>query len=51
MSVTLDFENNLWAMADKLRGNIQPSDYKDIVLGLIFLWGGARNLDLKVQAL
>lgn len=37
MSVTLDFENNLWAMADKLRGNIQPSDYKDIVLGLIFL--------------
>ena len=37
MSVTLDFEKSLWAMANTLRGNIQPSDYKDIVLGLIFL--------------
>lgn len=37
MSVTLNIEKDLWAMADKLRGNIQPSDYKDIVLGLIFL--------------
>lgn len=37
MSVALNIEKDLWAMADKLRGNIQPSDYKDIVLGLIFL--------------
>lgn len=37
MAVNLDFENKLWEMADKLRGNIQPSDYKDVVLGLIFL--------------
>jgi len=37
MSVNLEFENKLWEMADKLRGNIQPSDYKDVVLGLIFL--------------
>ena len=37
MPVNLEFENNLWAMADKLRGNIQPGDYKDVVLGLIFL--------------
>lgn len=37
MSVALNIEKELWAMADKLRGNIQPSDYKDIVLGLIFL--------------
>ena len=37
MGVSLDFENDLWAMADKLRGNIQPSEYKDVVLGLIFL--------------
>lgn len=35
--VTLGFENQLWAMADKLRSNIQPSDYKNVVLGLIFL--------------
>ncbi len=37
MAVSLDFENKLWEMADKLRGNIQPSDYKDVILGLIFL--------------
>lgn len=37
MSVNLEFEDKLWEMADKLRGNIQPSDYKDVVLGLIFL--------------
>lgn len=37
MAVNLEFENSLWAMADKLRGNIQPGDYKDVVLGLIFL--------------
>lgn len=37
MSASLGFENKLWEMADKLRGNIQPSDYKHVVLGLIFL--------------
>jgi len=37
LAVNLEFENKLWEMADKLRGNIQPSDYKDVVLGLIFL--------------
>ena len=33
----LHFEKELWAAADKLRGNIDASDYKHIVLGLIFL--------------
>ena len=37
MAVNLEFENKLWEMADKLRGNLQPSDYKDVILGLIFL--------------
>ena len=37
MAVNLEFENDLWDMANKLRGNIQPGDYKDVVLGLIFL--------------
>ena len=37
MAVNLEFENKLWEMADKLRGNIQASDYKDVILGLIFL--------------
>ncbi len=30
-------ESKLWAAADKLRGNINSSDYKYVVLGLIFL--------------
>lgn len=51
MSVTLDFENNLWAMADKLRGNIQPSDYKDIVLGLIFLKYISDSFEERFQEL
>jgi len=33
----LDFEKELWAAADKLRGNIDVSEYKNIVLGLLFL--------------
>jgi type I restriction enzyme M protein len=32
-----ELEKNLWAAADKLRGNISSSDYKYVVLGLIFL--------------
>lgn len=30
-------EQKLWAAADKLRGNQEPSEYKHVVLGLIFL--------------
>ena len=30
-------KNDLWETATKLRGNIASSDYKDIVLGLLFL--------------
>ena len=36
-TVTLGFENQLWEMADKLRGNIESSEYKHVVLGLVFL--------------
>ena len=36
-SVKLGFENKLWAAADKLRGNIEESEYKHVILGLIFL--------------
>jgi type I restriction enzyme M protein len=32
-----EIQTQLWAAADKLRGNISPSDYKYTVLGLIFL--------------
>jgi type I restriction enzyme M protein len=37
MAVNLEFENKLWEMADKLRGNIESSEYKHVILGLIFL--------------
>ena len=36
-SANLGFEAQLWAAADKLRGNMEPSDYKHVALGLIFL--------------
>lgn len=36
-NVSLGFENDLWKMADKLRGNIESSEYKHVILGLVFL--------------
>ena len=33
----LGFEEKLWQAADKLRGNVDPAEYKHVVLGLIFL--------------
>ena len=33
----LGFERDLFLAADKLRGSMEPSDYKHVVLGLIFL--------------
>ena len=33
----LSFEKELWKAADRLRGNIDASDYKHVVLGLLFL--------------
>jgi len=33
----LNFEDKLWKAADKLRGSMDASEYKHIVLGLIFL--------------
>ncbi|PAU66799.1 type I restriction-modification system subunit M N-terminal domain-containing protein, partial [Bifidobacterium criceti] len=33
----IGFEKRIWGAADKLRGNIDPSEYKNVVLGLIFL--------------
>jgi type I restriction enzyme M protein len=36
-SANLGFENTLWAAADKLRNNMDAAEYKNVVLGLIFL--------------
>ena len=34
---TKSIEETLWQSCDKLRGAIEPSEYKHVVLGLIFL--------------
>ncbi len=36
-SAALGIEEKLWQMADKLRGSMDSSLYKDVVLGLLFL--------------
>ena len=34
---SIGFEEKLWQAADKLRGSMDASEYKSVVLGLIFL--------------
>lgn len=34
---TISMEESLWRSADKLRGSVEPSEYKHVVLSLIFL--------------
>lgn len=36
-TANLSFEKKLWAAADKMRNNMDPAEYKHVVLGLIFL--------------
>ncbi len=36
-SANLGFEEQLWAAADKLRGQMDAAEYKHVILGLIFL--------------
>ncbi len=36
-SAELKNEEKLWQTADKLRGSMDASEYKNVVLGLIFL--------------
>ena len=36
-AANLGFEDKLWNAADKLRGHMDAAEYKDVVLGLIFL--------------
>ncbi|MDR0678072.1 MAG: type I restriction-modification system subunit M [Holosporaceae bacterium] len=37
VGANLGIEEKLWAAADKMRGHMDPSEYKHIALGLIFL--------------
>lgn len=47
----LGFEAELFKTADKLRGNMEPSDYKHVALGLIFLKYISDAFESKHKAL
>ena len=47
----IGFEEQIWSAADKLRGNIDASEYKNVVLGLIFLKYISDKFDQKHQEL
>jgi type I restriction enzyme M protein len=47
----LGFEAHLFRAADKLRGNMEPSDYKHVVLGLIFLKHISDSFEARRAAL
>ncbi|WP_019397174.1 class I SAM-dependent DNA methyltransferase [Pseudoxanthomonas sp. GW2] len=47
----LGFEADLFKTADKLRGNMEPSDYKHVALGLIFLKYISDAFEARHQAL
>jgi type I restriction enzyme M protein len=50
-SSNLGFEADLFKAADKLRGNMEPSDYKHVALGLIFLKYISDAFEAKHKAL
>ena len=47
----LGFEADLFKAADKLRGNMEPSDYKHVALGLVFLKYISDAFEAKYKAL
>lgn len=48
---TLEFEDKLWLMADKLRNNMDAAEYKHVVLGLLFLKYISDAFDEKYEDL
>lgn len=47
----IGFEETLWKAADKLRGSMDASEYKHVVLGLIFLKYISDKFETKFNAL
>ncbi len=47
----LGFEDKIWKAADLLRGSIDAAEYKNVVLGLIFLKYISDCFDAKHQQL
>ena len=46
----IGFEREIWKAADKMRGNIDASEYKSVVLGLIFLKYISDKFETKIPA-
>ena len=47
-SAEIGFERDIWKAADLLRGNMDASEYKSVVLGLIF-FKNIYQIDLKAK--
>ena len=47
----IGFEKEIWRAADKMRGNIDASEYKSVVLGLIFLKYISDKFETKYRQL
>ncbi len=47
----IGFEEQIWQAADKLRGNMDASEYKNVVLGLIFLKYISDKFDQRYEEL
>ncbi|WP_353948329.1 class I SAM-dependent DNA methyltransferase [Sporolactobacillus sp. Y61] len=50
-TANIGFEEKLWKAADKLRGSMDASEYKHVVLGLIFLKYISDKFEMKYQEL
>jgi type I restriction enzyme M protein len=50
-TASLGFEKDIWKAADKLRGNMDASEYKHVVLGLIFLKYISDSFETKYKEL
>ncbi|HBN04798.1 MAG TPA: N-6 DNA methylase, partial [Bacteroidales bacterium] len=47
----IGFEKEIWKAADLLRGNLDASEYKSVVLGLIFLKYISDRFEARYQEL
>lgn len=50
-TANIGFEEKLWSMADKLRGSMDASEYKNVVLGLLFLKYVSDSFEEKYEEL
>ena len=51
MAKEVSFEEKLWKSCNKLRGSVEPSEYKHIVLSLIFLKYAGDRFNQQLQKL